>query len=189
MIVFSNISVIQFKTNILCFFPFCVSVKVPIFETHRIPGGLSPVAVCVQPSVFQLSHTHSTLECVSAAPAGLYVCQHSACKSSGRTGVQHTNQYMSTNTVNMCVFFLSLLSFSQYWDLSLLFSTVHQWPVFCRDGAYWCFTGFHGNRAVRCSRCAAGGGSGVPVVSCRQGQNSQAAWNCPSISSCYTVQR
>lgn len=57
------------------------------------------MAVCVQSSVFQLSHTHSALECVPAAPAGLHVCQRSACKSFGRTGVQHRNQYFPTNTV------------------------------------------------------------------------------------------
>lgn len=86
-VVFSlNMSVMQ--SNKKSVFFLYVFEKVSISETHRIPGGLPSVAVCVQPSVFQLSHTHSALECVSAAPAGLHVCQHRAHKSFGRTGVQ-----------------------------------------------------------------------------------------------------
>lgn len=108
-----NKSVTQSNKKNLVFF-FYVSEKVSIFETHRIPGRLSPVAVSVQPSVFQLSHTHSALECVSAAPAGLHVCQCSAHKSFGRTGVQHRNQYMSTNTMSTCVILFVLFSFPQY---------------------------------------------------------------------------
>lgn len=85
--------------------------KVSISETHRIPGGLPPVAVCVQPSVFQLSHTHSALECVYAAPAGLLVCQRRAHKSYGRTGVQfnieiNTCQQILSTYVWFCLFHL-----------------------------------------------------------------------------------
>lgn len=161
--------------------------KVSISETHRIPGGLPPVAVCVQPSVFQLSHTHSALECVSAAPAGLLVCQRRAHKSYGRTGVQfnieiNTCQQILSTYVWFCLFHLHNIE-----TYRLFFFSLHQWAVLFRAGPYWCFTGFHGNRAVQCSCCDAGGGSGVPGVPCRQGQNSQAAWNCPLVSSCHTV--
>lgn len=120
------------------------------------------MAVCLQLSIPQLTHTHATFKRVYATSAGLHVCQHDARKSYGRTGA-YTHHACNLDMIMIILIYGYVTIVRQ----SLLFSTAHKSLALPRDGPYRWFTGLHGNRAVQCSCCDAGRESGVSGVPCQ----------------------